>query len=304
MTQSVQIGKIELFFDTFGEAGAPPVLLLMGNSAPGLVWPDAFCAMLADKGYHIVRFDQRDTGLSTYVDYDADPYTLDALVEDALGLLDALGIARAHLVGLSQGGVLACRMALAAPERAASLVSMMSSARLRPKTAAFTGAEQTPGDLPAPAPDYVAAVIALNSTPAEGVEAQAARFVDNFRLAKGPASPFDEAEWAALGRAFAERPLARRDALTAAIANNSNHSRAQAATPDLEAADLARIAVPTLVLHGGGDPIFPPDHARWTAAAISGARLRIIETMGHALDSAFFAPIADDLAQFWGEAAS
>ena len=139
---------IELFVETFGRPEDPALLLLMGNSAPGLMWPDAFCAMLAEGGLRVIRFDQRDTGLSTYLDFDATPYDLDDLGRDALGLLDALGVGRCHVAGLSQGGFLAYRLALQAPERLASLTALMSSPDLRPKNDAFAGAPPRPGELP------------------------------------------------------------------------------------------------------------------------------------------------------------
>jgi pimeloyl-ACP methyl ester carboxylesterase len=286
-------------YDVFGQADASAVLLIMGNSAPGLVWPDRFCAGLAAAGYRVIRFDQRDSGLSTYVDFERQPYTLADLADDAFGLLDALGIEAAHLVGLSQGGGVAYRMALRAQERVLSLSVIMSSSDMGPKNDAFTGAPPKPGELPRPSPDYVAQVIALNATPADGAEASARRFADNFRLAKGPASPFDEAAWLALGRAFAERPLLRADGLTAAIANNSNNTKAQMATPPLTQADLQALRQPVLLIHGCGDPIFPIAHARWAARVIPGAKLVEIDDMGHALDPAFFKPITEALTGFW-----
>ena len=283
---------IELFVETFGRPEDPALLLLMGNSAPGLMWPDAFCAMLAEGGLRVIRFDQRDTGLSTYLDFDATPYDLDDLGRDALGLLDALGVGRCHVAGLSQGGFLAYRLALQAPERLASLTALMSSPDLRPKNDAFAGAPPRPGELPRPAAAYVAAVIAANAERPADDEGVARQLVENFRLAKGPASPFDEAFWLELGRAMAAVPSRRRDGARARVANHGNHARAQAATPPFSAEDLGRITTPALVLHGGNDPIFPPAHAEWAAAALPDARLRVIPEMGHALDPAFFAPVA------------
>jgi pimeloyl-ACP methyl ester carboxylesterase len=217
----VDANNIDLFYEEFGNEDDPAVLLVMGNSAPGLVWPDVFCELIASRGFRVIRFDQRDTGLSTYIDFERAPYTLDDLVADAFQLLDGIGVKRAHVVGLSQGGVLAYRMALNMPQRLASLVVMMSSADLRPKNDAFSGAPVRAGELPRPSPDYVAQVIALNSSSPHNTRELAHRFVENFRLAKGPRSPFDEEAWQVLGRAFAERPLLRHDGQTPDIANHS-----------------------------------------------------------------------------------
>lgn len=300
MSQSfmIQANGLSIHVETFGDPDDPSILLVMGNSAPGLLWPDAFCSRLAGRGFHVIRFDQRDTGLSSYIDYDAAPYDLTDLSRDTIAVLDGLGVAKAHVVGMSQGGVLACLIARDHSERVSSLTMLMSSVDLGPKNAAFSGQAPQPGTLSRPAPDYVAAVIALNAA-APQTEAETARqFVENFRLAKGPDSPFDEDTWQALGREVAAISRLRSDRLSARMANNSNHRKAQMATPPLTADDLAAIRVPALILHGTADPIFPPDHADWSAAHIPSARLRFIPKMGHAIDPAFFAPITDELVKF------
>jgi pimeloyl-ACP methyl ester carboxylesterase len=299
-SNTIRLDGIDLFHEEFGSESDPAVLLVMGNSAPGLVWPDAFCALIASAGFRVIRFDQRDTGLSTYVDFSRNPYTLDDLVRNTFALLDGLGIGRAHVVGLSQGGVIAYRMALEQPQRLSSLAILMSSADLRPKNDAFTGAPARANELSRPSAEYVARVIALNANAPLDANEVAHRFVENFRLAKGARSPFDEDAWQALGHAFAERPSLRPDGLTPAMANNSNHSLAQKATSALSATQLASIALPVLIVHGSDDPIFPVDHAHWAAATIPAATLRVIDGMGHALDPAFFRPITETLTEFYG----
>jgi pimeloyl-ACP methyl ester carboxylesterase len=295
----IHANGVDLFYEEIGDAADPAVLLVMGNSAPGLVWPDAFCELVASKGFRVIRFDQRDTGLSTYIDFDRAPYTLDDLVGDTFALLDGIGVQRAHVAGLSQGGQLAYRMSLKMPQRMASLVILMSSADLRPKNDAFSGAPVRAGELPRPSPEYVAHVIALNANPPQDMREMANRFVENFRLAKGPRSPFDEEAWQALGRAFAETLHARQDGLTPGIANNSNHALAQKATPPLTAAQLASIVTPTLIVHGSDDPIFPVEHAHWAAATIPGSKIRVIDRMGHALDPSFFGDVAAAITDFY-----
>lgn len=291
--------QITLFYDEFGDSEAPPVLLVMGNSAPGLVWPDAFCNLLSSTGLFVVRFDARDTGLSTYLDFGTSPYTLDDLAADAFAVLDGIGIAKAHVVGLSQGGVVGYGMALSKPERVTTLCTIMSSPDMRPKNDAFAGAPERPGELPRPAADYIANVIALNAHPPTSVEEVATRFIENFRLAAGPRSPFDESAWQRLGKAFAERPLLRSDGLQPTLANNSNHALAQKATPALTREQLGLIDMPVLIIQGSDDPIFPVEHGRWAAAAVPRARLRVIERMGHALDPAFFDSIVRELSAFY-----
>ncbi len=285
--------------ETFGRPECPAVLLIMGNSAPGLVWPDGFCRSLSERNRFVVRFDQRDTGLSSYVDFAASPYTLDHLVDDAVALLDALGIRRANLVGLSQGGVVAYRMAMRAPERSSALTVMMSSADLRPKNDAFTGAPVREGELPRPARSYVDAVIALNSVASASDKEVAHNFVENFRLAKGALSPFNEDDWFQMGRAMAALPTLREDRLQARLANHSNHSKAQMATPALTPADLRNLKLPVQLIHGAQDPVFPMPHADWAAKQIPNSELVVIDRMGHALDRAFFDEIITAMTDFW-----
>jgi pimeloyl-ACP methyl ester carboxylesterase len=292
---ATQANGFELHYETFGSPADPATLLVMGNSAPGLVWPDAFCEMLAATGFHVIRFDARDTGLSTYVDFDQAPYTLDDLADDAFALMASLGIGRAHVVGLSQGGVIGYRMAIQRPQHVLSLTVMMSSVDLRPKNHAFAGVAPMEGELPRPSSDYVARVLALNATAPTTINEVAERFVENFRLAAGPRSPFDEESWQTLGRAFAELPLQRRDGLSPTMANNSHHALAQKLTPALTADALASIRVPVLLIQGSDDPIFPIQHAEWSASVIPTATLRVIDTMGHALDPAFF----DRIVEVW-----
>jgi pimeloyl-ACP methyl ester carboxylesterase len=297
--KTINANGVDLFYEEFGNTRDPAVLLIMGNSAPGLVWPDAFCELLASEGFWVIRFDQRDTGLSTYIDFNRAPYTLDDLVCDAFELLDGIGVKRVNVVGLSQGGMLAYRMALTMPQRLASLVVMMSSADLRPKNDAFAGTPVRTGELPRPSSEYVARVIALNAIPPRDTHEVANRFVENFRLAKGPRSPFVEDAWQALGQAFAERLLQRQDGLTPGMANNSNHALAQKATPALTTAQLMSIAVPTLIVHGSDDPIFPVEHASWAAATIPGSTLRVIDGMGHALDPTYFQVVVAAMTEFY-----
>jgi pimeloyl-ACP methyl ester carboxylesterase len=289
---------LELHYETFGSPSDPAALMVMGNSAPGLVWPDAFCERLAANGLHVIRFDARDTGLSTYVDFNQAPYTLDDLADDACALMESIGIARAHVIGLSQGGVIGYLMAIQRPQQLLSLTVMMSSVDLSPKNHAFAGAPPIEGELPRPSSDYVARVLALNATAPATIDEIAMRFVDNFRLAAGPRSPFDEESWQTLGRAFAELPLRRSDGLSPTMANNSHHALAQKLTSPLTQDALASINVPVLVLHGSDDPIFPVEHAPWSASLVPTATLRVIDTMGHALDPAFFDTVVDAICDF------
>ena len=290
----LSVNGVQLAFDTFGRDDAPAILLMMGNSAPGIVWPEAFCQALAAAGFRVIRYDQRDTGFSTYLDFDKNPYTLCDLVEDAVSLLEGLGIQAAHFVGLSQGGNTALLAGLHHPSRVASITTLMSSPDLGPKNDAFMGLPERIGQLPRPDMAYVNAVIDLNSAPTRSDEDAADRFMRNFKLAAGPKSPFDQEFWMELGRAV----TARRNGDPAKMANHSNHSKAQKATAGLTEDDLRRLAKPCLVIQGEMDPIFPTGHTEWAAANLPDAQLCIIPNMGHALDPAFFEPVASRIRTF------
>jgi pimeloyl-ACP methyl ester carboxylesterase len=119
--KTVRSGDLELWTESFGDASRPTVLLIMGVMNQGILWPDEFCAEIADSGYHVIRYDHRDTGQSSSVDFEEHPYTLDDLASDALKVLDGYGVEKAHVVGLSMGGFLAQLLALDHPDRILSL---------------------------------------------------------------------------------------------------------------------------------------------------------------------------------------
>jgi pimeloyl-ACP methyl ester carboxylesterase len=253
-----------LAVETLGHDDGPVLLLLPGSGASRDWWDDGFCARLVGLGLRVVRHDPRDTGQSTHWPPGAPGYTATDLRDDALAVLDALGVGRAHLVGLSMGGGLAQDLALAFPGRVASLTLIATTAvdpRIGPLPRMDPGLRQALASAPIPDPrDPEAAVEAL---------------VEGERLVSGPA--FDEARI----RAIARRVVARsRD-----LAAGANH---QLITDGGDGPhDLAALAgLPTLVVHGAADPLFPVEHGRALAAAIPGARLLEIPGMGHQLPPA------------------
>jgi pimeloyl-ACP methyl ester carboxylesterase len=279
---------IELCYDTFGDPGAPPLLLIMGLASQMIAWPDEFCAALAARGYRVIRFDNRDIGLSTSFDSAGipdigaafaaalqgkpvnAPYRLSDMAADAFGLLDALGIERAHVVGASMGGAIAQTMAIEHPERLQTLTSIMAT----------TGA---PG-LPPPTPDAMAVLLKAPVTTLEGyVES----YAQTWKVLRAGSFPEDEA----LDRERAERLHARglnppgvARQLAAILASGSRK------------AALAGVRLPTLVIHGDADPLVPPACGVDTAESIPGARLVIVEGMGHALPVRLYGRIIDAIA--------
>jgi pimeloyl-ACP methyl ester carboxylesterase len=258
----IDVDGVELCTETFGAAGDPPVLLIMGIGASMLWWDDELCAALAAGGRFVVRYDHRDTGRSTACPPGRTDYGGPDLVADAARVLDGHGIARAHVVGASMGGALAQLLALDFPDRVASLV-LMSTSPAGPAD-----------DLPGVADSYVAFLAGARldwSDPRSVVEHR----VGEVRALSG-ARPFDEARV----RAFVERDAAR--AVSAASAQN--HELLEGGGPWRDR--LGEIAVPTLVIHGGADPLFPRGHGEALANEIPGARLVVLHGAGHVLHPA------------------
>jgi pimeloyl-ACP methyl ester carboxylesterase len=279
--QRAQVGDLEIAYETFGDAGDPPVLLVMGLATQMIGWPDEFCASLAERGHYVVRFDNRDIGLSTHLDHagapdimavfggdtSSVPYGLPDLATDTIGLLDALGLDRVHLVGASMGGMIAQLVAVRAPERVRSLTSIMST----------TGA---PG-VGAPAEVALPVLLAPAATDRESA---IQRVIDTYRVIGSPGFEFDEAalrERAGLAFDRAHNPAGVARQLAAIV---TTHDR----TPD-----LAKVSVPTLVIHGAQDTLVDVSGGRATAAAIPDAELLVVDGMGHDLPRALWPEILD-----------
>ncbi|GAA1583780.1 alpha/beta hydrolase [Streptomyces globosus] len=287
----IDAGGVRLWAEEFGAPGDPVVLLLMGAQAQGVQWNDGLVRRLVDGGRRVVRYDHRDTGLSSRVDYAAHPYTVADLAADALAVLDGFGVERAHLVGASLGGVIAQRIALTAPHRVLTLTSL-SSQPLGTDTAgavrrAMAGLPPLQDRLPPPAPELLAALATSFPEPGTGLEGYLTARMPLWRVLHGPDLPYDEAEY----RAMEERVHRRADDITAGL----NHTLAGSAGDTLTTADLAAVTAPTLVLHGTRDPMFPPPHAEATAAAIPGARLAMVEGMGHTIPAAVEERLAKEI---------
>ena len=287
---SIRVNQLNLEYEILGRDDAPPLLLIMGLGMQLIAWPDAFCTQLADQGFRVIRFDNRDVGLSTKLDHLGTPnvplefakfmlrlplkgpYYIDDMANDAAGLLTALGIERAHVVGASMGGMIAQNLAANYAGKVQSLTSIMST----------TGRRSLPG------PTWKARN-ALLSPPAKrgDIAGAVTRMKKIFRVIGSPGFPEDESILTAL----CERHV-RRDSHPPGMARQLV---AIAASGDRTPV-LRRITAPTLVIHGDADPLLPVAAGIDTAAAIRNAKLSRIAGMGHDFPSGLHARMVTEIA--------
>ncbi len=270
--------KIE--YDTFGDPTAASLLLIMGLGAQMISWDERFCGLLAARGFHVIRYDNRDSGLSTKMELAGEPdllaaiggnpnpaYQLDDLADDAVGVLDALGIGAAHIVGASMGGFIAQVVAINHPDRVLSLTSIMSG----------------PGGRDAVPPRPEGAEV-LMTIPPPTREAQIRHGLWIRRVLTGPGDVFDEeAETRRVVRAYDRSyyPLGTGRQLVAILAAEGRLER------------LSRVKAPALVVHGVDDVLIPVENGRRVAAAIPGARLLEFDGMGHSLPERVWPEVLD-----------
>jgi pimeloyl-ACP methyl ester carboxylesterase len=279
-----QANGLTIEYETFGDPADPPVLLIMGLGAQMTVWPEGLCEMLAERGLYVIRFDNRDIGLTTHFDHLGVPDVLEVMVaglagetieapysladmgDDAVGLLDALGIDTAHVVGGSMGGMIAQRIAIDHPDRLRSLTSIFSMPRV------------IPGD-----PEVMEALARPDPGTREGRIDDAVAAVHLFA---GGGFPVDEDE--------------ERQRIAASI-DRSWHPDGQARQMVAVMADgdrteaLGPVTTPTLVIHGTGDRLVVPAGGQETADAIPGAELVWIEGMGHRLPEGAWPQVVDPI---------
>ena len=252
-------GACELHFDTFGDPGDPTLLLVNGLGSQCTNYKDAWCQMFADRGFQVIRFDNRDVGLSTSfadapVDSSGAAYRLSDMARDALAVLDACGVERAHVMGLSMGGMIVQTMAIEHPERVLSMTSVMS----------------TTGE-----PEYMRsspeAYAALTGPPATDRESYVANQIAGLHVFGSPAFA-DEDRWRAAAERSYDRSFTPDGTRRQFMAVGASGSRAEG---------LREITTPTLVIHGSADTLIDPIGGRRTAELVPGARFELIDGMGH-----------------------
>jgi pimeloyl-ACP methyl ester carboxylesterase len=270
---SARSNGLEIAYEEIGPGNGRPLVLVMGLGVSLVFWEDRFCAMLAERGHRVIRFDNRDVGRSTKLDAlgvpnvmeamgalasgktIAGPYLLSDMARDTIGLMDALGIEEAHVVGASMGGMIVQTMAIEHPKRLRSMTSIMSS----------TGSP----DLPLGKPEAMALLVRPPVTERSAYIDQA---VEVWRVIGSPGFPLDEQRVRARAAAHFDRgyhPPGVARQLVGVVASGDR------------TAFLGKVSTPSLVIHGVDDPLVPVEAGKATAAAIPSADLLLIEGMGH-----------------------
>jgi pimeloyl-ACP methyl ester carboxylesterase len=263
------VNGIEIAYQEIGDAAGTPLLLAMGFATQMIHWDEGFCRLLAERGFRVIRFDNRDIGHSTKFDAGAPAYGLSDMAADTVGLLDHLEIERAHLVGASMGGMISQLVAIEWPERVASLCSIMS----------------TTGDPTVGQPTPVA-IATLSEPPEESREGYGDASVQISRVIGSPAYPADEEQRRELGRRCWDR--------SHDPAGLMRQLQAITTAPDRTEA-LGRLQIPVLVIHGAEDPLISVSGGEATARAIPGARLEVFAGMGHDLPPALWPTFVEQI---------
>jgi pimeloyl-ACP methyl ester carboxylesterase len=275
---------IEIAYQEVGDPDGEPLVLIMGLATQMLAWDDEFCSMLAERGFRVIRFDNRDIGHSTMLDQAGAPSQLDLLLgrresaaylltdmaDDAVGLMDHLGIESAHVAGISMGGMIGQTLAIEHRGRVRSLVSMHS----------------TTGSRRVGTPTFKAFGLMLAKAP-RGRDEFVERIVKTYELIGSPAYRIDEQRLRTVAARMYDRSHNPRGVLRQMHAITASGDRTAA---------LRKLDLPTTVIHGTRDPLIRPSGGRATASAIPGARLHLFEGMGHDLPRELWPAFADDFA--------
>jgi len=279
---------IKLWHETFGEKNNPCILLIMGAGAQGIFWPDEFCLQLASEGYFVIRYDHRDIGLSTLIDFEKMPYDLNTLASDAIDLLNLLNIEKAHIIGTSMGGYITQLIALNYPKRLNSMTYIASSPDLSTLIDALDRKQEpkNPLNLPLPFQEILDLFQSTHQNPTSITE-EALLEMESWRLLNNNPETFDEPF--EMNLALAAHRRAKN------YANSGNHLKAIRRTNFNTAKQLKSTNIPALIIHGDKDPILPLAHGQALANALPQAKFINIKPMGHLITPYFIDEILEPM---------
>lgn len=280
------VNDIEIYYETFGESQNPAILLIMGLDAQCIVYGENIIKPLVETGFYVIRFDNRDIGLSTWLNdswHRSRPYSLEDMAKDSVELLDFLNIKRAHIIGVSMGGMIAQHIAIDFPEKVLTLTSVMSSGyTLNPKVANKFSHKLILQVLPFLIKRFYVKNKYSNHKISVG------SYVATYRLLRGKRFQFDEAHFRQVFTESIEvrkgqNPRARYQQFCAIVASGSRLKK------------LHKIKAPTLVIHGTADPLVNAKHAEIYAPLIPNSKLLMVEGMGHELPKGALAEVLPEI---------
>lgn len=278
--QVVETTRMKTWMETFGDKNDPAVLLIMGGFCQGILWPTEFCEALASEGFYVIRYDQRDTGLSTCVDFKKEPYDLLDMAKDGVAILDYLQIDKAHLCSLSMGGCVAELISIHYPSRVIALTLISTSSDMRPCSLAYDELPSTGITLPRPTDEYLAWMQKFLTKAPKSFEEALDQRVECWSILNGRKTPFDEERYRELHTEFLKRCV-HPESLT-------NHLDAIRLSFDIILEAPAKVTHPTTVLHGTEDPILLPIHGETLARLIPHSKFHLLEGYGHVPNKHFY----------------
>ncbi len=281
--------EILLYSDTFGDKKNPAIILNAGVGNQGITWSEVFCKHLSEKGYFVIRYDYRDTGQSSIIDHNLHPYDLIDLAEDSIAILRKFGITQAHYVGYSMGGAIAALIAAYFPQHAFSLILIGTSSDFSPGFNAFEG-KPASGSLTPPNAEYVKWATRNVNISKQSLNEKIKDYVRTWKILDGHPENFDEHFFKEQARTYYTRSKILEPFI--------NHAKAMKKSYEAQQKSFENICMPTLIIHGGKDPVFGLDHGKDLHVKIKKSKLVVWNDFAHAISPQHFDRIINQIDSF------
>jgi pimeloyl-ACP methyl ester carboxylesterase len=281
--QMAHVNQVDIYYETFGQKKNPAVLLIMGACCQSVIWHKDFCERLANEGFYVIRYDHRDAGLSTCFDFEQHPYDLMDMANDAIGVLDAAGVDNAHLFGVSMGSFIAELMAVRFPKRINSLLLLGSTCEIRPMNLALSGAPAEEScSFSSPTDEYLDWMKEFTKLSAQTDAEKLDLRVKGWDRLNGQKIPLNAEKNRDMQKTFLAR-LRYPQGIVNHLTMLSNES-SEAIVRSIP----SRVTVPTIIISGSEDPIYPPDHGEALAGMIEHSEYILLDGMGHIPNDHFY----------------
>lgn len=284
---TANVNNIEIWYETFGNKKDEAILLIMGACCQGIMWPTEFCEMLSSSGFYVIRYDHRDTGQSTYFDLEKNPYSIEDMAQDATELLNYLNIEKFKLVGLSMGGPIAELISVALPKRTIGMMLIASSCDFRPGNLAYAGEPPEPNSLSRTKDVYLQWMSSFLSKPPQTIEDHIKLRVEGWKIMNGNKIPFEEKRYYELHKEFIDRACHPESHL--------NHIKICQTAEEIIRTIPFKVMVPTVVIQGTEDPLFPEDHGEALSKAIKNSKYVLVEGLGHVPNKYFYRIFVEEI---------